>query len=541
MFSTKVSLAVIRKGQHKWTRFAQSFAAAGAVLGSTYFASSQYNRPELKVSCNDHVEQSVHMINWSGTRQLTTKALYSPESLAELEEVVAWAAAREQKIRPVGNCLSPNGISLDGSGMLSMALLDKILEVNVKDKTITVEGGTTVREILDKLKRYDLTLENFSSITEQQMGGWTQVAAHGTGARIPTVDEMITELTLVTPGQGTLTLREDQTGYNQELFRMARVGLGSLGVVAKMTLRCVPQYQLHEKTYCTTPSDLRKEHRNLLNNYRHVRYMWIPYTDTVVVVVSNVAEPCAQAVPGLPMSERVKPMVDLLRKLKPNFHDVEGKNFAQLREDLLNMDPLNPSHVKRVNEAEAEFWKLSTGERIADSTEILGFECGGRQWVLENCIPTGTLAEPSYADLEYLEEIKTLIEKHQIPAASPIEQRWTARSTSPLSPAFSSNSDDIFSWVGVIMYVTNENRAEDIKRKFKEYASMHADLTMRYKGVFHWAKVDLDFHSGTRRLSELKQHYAERFDTKSFQKIRGKLDPSNILSNSLVDTIFAEV
>lgn len=541
MFSTRASLAAIRNVQHKQARVAQSFAVVGAVIGLTYFASSQWDRPKLKVPSDRHVEQSVHMINWSGTRQLTTKALYSPESVSELEEVVAWAAASKQKIRPVGNCLSPNGISLDGSGMLSVAHLDKILEVNVKDKTITVEGGTTVREILDKLKSYDLTLENFSSITEQQMGGWTQVAAHGTGARIPTVDEMITELTLVTPGKGTLTLREDQTGHNQELFRMARVGLGSLGVVAKMTLRCVPRYQLHEKTYCTTPSELRKEHRNLLNNYRHVRYMWIPYTDTVVVVVSNVAEPDAQADPGLPISEREKPLVDLLRKLKPNCHDAKGKNFAQLREDLLDLDPVNPVHVKRVNEAEAEFWKLSTGDRIADSTEILGFECGGRQWVLENCIPTGTLAEPSYADLDYLEEIKTLIERYQIPAASPIEQRWTARSTSPMSPAFSNNSDDIFSWVGVIMYVTNEQQAEDIKRKFKQYASIHADLTLRYNGVFHWAKVDLDFHSGTRRLSELKQRYAERFDTISFQKIRGKLDPSNILANSLVDSIFAEI
>ena len=30
-----------------------------------------------------------------------------------------------------------------------------------------------------------------------------------------------------------------------------------------------------------------------------------------------------------------------------------------------------------MNKAEAEFWKNSAGERIADSTEILGFECGG--------------------------------------------------------------------------------------------------------------------------------------------------------------------
>jgi L-galactono-1,4-lactone dehydrogenase len=32
---------------------------------------------------------------------------------------------------------------------------------------------------------------------------------------------------------------------------------------------------------------LKKDHARLLQEYRHVRYMWIPHTDTVVVVISN--------------------------------------------------------------------------------------------------------------------------------------------------------------------------------------------------------------------------------------------------------------
>ena len=39
--------------------------------------------------------------------------------------------------------------------------------------------------------------------------------------------------------------------------------------------------------------------------------------------------------------------------------------------------------TRRVNEAEAEYWTASSGERVADSSEVLGFECGGSQWVLE--------------------------------------------------------------------------------------------------------------------------------------------------------------
>merc|ERR1719487_1635845 len=100
--------------------------------------------------------------------------------------------------------------------MVSMAQLDNILSVDKQKMTITVEGGARVSQILDELQKHGMTLANFSSITEQQIGGWTQVAAHGTGARIPTVDEMILAMTLVTPGKGTLELSAD--GKNDALF-----------------------------------------------------------------------------------------------------------------------------------------------------------------------------------------------------------------------------------------------------------------------------------------------------------------------------------
>lgn len=38
---------------------------------------------------------------------------------------------------------------------------------------------------------------------------------------------------------------------------------------------------------CCARVQLRKDHARLLKEYRHVRYMWLPYTNTVVVVVSN--------------------------------------------------------------------------------------------------------------------------------------------------------------------------------------------------------------------------------------------------------------
>eukprot|EP00976_Prorocentrum_cordatum_P064701 1177596-Prorocentrum_minimum.AAC.2 len=42
-----------------------------------------------------------------------------------------------------------------------------------------------------------------------------------------------------------------------------------------------------------------------------------------------------------------------------------------------------PFQVRRVNQAEAAFWRNNAGVRVDWSDRILGFECGGEQWVSE--------------------------------------------------------------------------------------------------------------------------------------------------------------
>lgn len=52
-----------------------------------------------------------------------------------------------------------------------------------------------------------------------------KVAAHGTGASLPTVEEMILRMKLVTPASGTIELSAAQA---PELFQLAKVGRLSL-------------------------------------------------------------------------------------------------------------------------------------------------------------------------------------------------------------------------------------------------------------------------------------------------------------------------
>jgi FAD/FMN-containing dehydrogenase len=56
---------------------------------------------------------------------VSTSHYFQPESVEELESLVAYAHAHRQKLRPVGSGLSPNGLGFAPGGMVNLALCDK--------------------------------------------------------------------------------------------------------------------------------------------------------------------------------------------------------------------------------------------------------------------------------------------------------------------------------------------------------------------------------------------------------------------------------
>nr|AAO64860.1 At3g47930 [Arabidopsis thaliana]BAC42562.1 putative L-galactono-1,4-lactone dehydrogenase [Arabidopsis thaliana] len=498
--------------------------------------------------------EDLHTVsNWSGTHEVQTRNFNQPENLADLEALVKESHEKKLRIRPVGSGLSPNGIGLSRSGMVNLALMDKVLEVDKEKKRVTVQAGIRVQQLVDAIKDYGLTLQNFASIREQQIGGIIQVGAHGTGARLPPIDEQVISMKLVTPAKGTIELSREK---DPELFHLARCGLGGLGVVAEVTLQCVARHELVEHTYVSNLQEIKKNHKKLLSANKHVKYLYIPYTDTVVVVTCNPVSKWSgppKDKPKYTTDEAVQHVRDLYResivkyrvqdsgKKSPDSSepDIQELSFTELRDKLLALDPLNDVHVAKVNQAEAEFWKKSEGYRVGWSDEILGFDCGGQQWVSESCFPAGTLANPSMKDLEYIEELKKLIEKEAIPAPAPIEQRWTARSKSPISPAFSTSEDDIFSWVGIIMYLptADPRHRKDITDEFFHYRHLtQKQLWDQFSAYEHWAKIEIP--KDKEELEALQARIRKRFPVDAYNKARRELDPNRILSNNMVEKLF---
>ncbi|XP_073278727.1 L-galactono-1,4-lactone dehydrogenase, mitochondrial-like isoform X3 [Primulina huaijiensis] len=427
--------------------------------------------------------------NWSGTHEVQTHTFLQPESLGELESIVKDCNEKKKKIRPVGSGLSPNGIGLTRAGMVNLALMDGVLDVDKKTRRVRVQAGIRVQQLVDGIKEHGLTLQNFASIREQQIGGIVQVGAHGTGATLPPIDEQVISMKLVTPAKGTIEVSKEK---DPELFYLVRCGLGGLGVVAEVTLQCVERQELLEHTYVSNMKDLKRNHKK--------------------VVTNNPEE---------------------------NDVDINELSFTELRDKLLSLDPFNKEHVMKINQAEAEYWTKSEGYRVGWSDEILGFDCGGQQWVSEICFPVGTLKKPNMRDLEYIEQLMQLIERENIPAPAPIEQRWTAGSKSLMSPAYSSSEDDIFSWVGIIMYLptTDARQRKEITEEFFHYRKLtQATLWDKYSAYEHWAKIEVPKDKD--ELAAMQARLRKKYPVDAYNKARRELDPNRILSNNMLEKLF---
>ncbi|KAJ0038299.1 hypothetical protein Pint_23348 [Pistacia integerrima] len=573
----------------KYLGYAALFLFSGAATYYSFPFSDSAKHKKAQLFRYAPLPEDLHTVsNWSGTHEVQTRNFHQPENIQELENLVKEANEKRAKIRPVGSGLSPNGIGLARAGMVNLALMDKVLEVDKEKKIVTVQAGIRVQELVDEIKEYGLTLQNFASIREQQIGGIIQVGAHGTGANLPPIDEQVISLKLVTPAKGTIEVSKEK---DPELFYLARCGLGGLGVVAEVTLQCVERQELVEHTAVSNIKEIKRNHKKLLSENKHVKYLYIPYTDTVVVVRCNpvskwkgppkfkpkyTTDEAMQHVRDFYRESRTKYRADETTAKSPDNDepDINELSFTELRDKLLALDPLNKDHVIKVNKAEAEFWRKSEGYRVGWADEILGFDCGGQQWVSETCFPVGALAKPSMKDLEYIDKLKQLIEKEHIPAPAPIEQRWTTRSRSPMSPAYSPAEDEIFSWmynhmpafsnsifcnayfkqfkpykhhrldyiailVGIIMYLptTDARQRKDITEEFFHYRHLtQTQLWDQYSAYEHWAKIEVP--KDKEELAALQARLRKRFAVDSYNKARKELDPNRILSNNILEKLF---
>src|SRR5215471_12478166 len=179
--------------------------------------------------------------NWAGTASADPARRRWPRSAEEIAEAVTSAAKDSLTVRALGSGHSftpaavTSGVALDLSGWTGIVAAD------LESGLITVRSGTTLRDLNAALDALGLAMANLGDIDAQTISGAISTGTHGTGARLGGLATQVEALEIVM-ADGMLT-RASAT-ENPDLFAAARVSLGALGVIATVTLRCLPAFQL---------------------------------------------------------------------------------------------------------------------------------------------------------------------------------------------------------------------------------------------------------------------------------------------------------
>jgi L-gulono-1,4-lactone dehydrogenase len=173
--------------------------------------------------------------NWSGGQSGSPAAVVHPGSRAEVAAAVA--GARTLRVAGAGHSFSAAAVT-DGT-LLKLDRLDRVLDADPASGLVRVEAGITLHRLNRELLARGLALPNLGDVDVQTLAGALATGTHGTGGRLANLSEAVVgmELVLADGSERELT--------GGDLLRAARVGLGALGVVVAVTLRCVPAFRLH--------------------------------------------------------------------------------------------------------------------------------------------------------------------------------------------------------------------------------------------------------------------------------------------------------
>ncbi len=225
--------------------------------------------------------------NWAGDQRCAPAAIERPTSIAEIAAALERAAAYGHRVRVAGAGHSFSDIALTDGRLLKLDRMNRLLDVDRASGLVRVQGGITIHALNARLAAVGLALENLGDIDVQSIAGAISTATHGTGASLRNIPSQVAALTLVLADGSTLHCSAQD---DPELLRAARVGLGALGVVAEVTLRCVPAFRLRG---LDAPAPLeqtleRFEELSLAND--HFEFYVFPHTRTALTRTNNRTE-----------------------------------------------------------------------------------------------------------------------------------------------------------------------------------------------------------------------------------------------------------
>jgi L-gulonolactone oxidase len=222
--------------------------------------------------------------NWAGNQRSTATAILRPRTIDDVAEAVRAAAATGSTIRAVGSGHSFTDTALTDGHRLELADLDTGVTVDTARRLVSVPAGMPLHALNDLLAAHGLALPNLGDIDAQTIAGAISTGTHGTGAKLGCLSTFVTGLTLVTGTGEVLRCSADE---HPDVFAAARVGLGAVGILVEVTLRCVDAFVLRAHERPAALDAVLADLPALVAGHDHVEFYWFPYTSRVQVKTND--------------------------------------------------------------------------------------------------------------------------------------------------------------------------------------------------------------------------------------------------------------
>jgi L-gulonolactone oxidase len=426
--------------------------------------------------------------NWAGSQLCAPSSVRRPVEESSLVRIVEEAASRGERVKAVGSGHSFSAIALTEGCLVDLTRYAAVLASDLERGAVTVQSGIRLSRLSEELHRRGLALPNLGDIAYQSVAGAISTATHGTGVRLGNLSTLVTGLRMVS-GKGELV--ECSVSSQPDLLRVARVGLGALGLISTVTLSCVPRFRLRAVERVERLDAVLEGLDEAVRENEHFELFWIPHTGFALTKRNNRTE--APLAPRSPLRELTQ---DVL---------VGNLVFGA----LCRLGRLNPSWIPRLPR-----WMPSTGQvdyvdrsdRVFTSPRLVRFV------EMEYAIPREAAAEAVRGVRRFVEESGQLV-------SFPVEVRFVAADDIPLSPAYGRES----AFVAVHVY-----RGMPYEEYFRGVERIMRD----FEGRPHWGKIHFQSAETLARL------YPE-WDR--FQEARARLDPAGRFSNSHLDRVLGPV
>ncbi|MEZ4710267.1 MAG: D-arabinono-1,4-lactone oxidase [Caldilineaceae bacterium] len=222
--------------------------------------------------------------NWSASVQCAPTAIIEPQSEAELVAAVRQSASTI-RVRGTGHSFVPL-CAADGL-LISLDQYQGVVAADASAMTATVRAGAKIHQLGAPLLEAGLAMANMGDIDRQSIAGAISTGTHGTGRTLGSISTQVAALRLITASGDVVDCSPAQ---EPDIFRAAQVSLGALGIISQVTLRLLPAYRLHEKTWAEPFDECVARLGERIAQNRHFEFFWVPAHDVCAIKTLNMTD-----------------------------------------------------------------------------------------------------------------------------------------------------------------------------------------------------------------------------------------------------------